>query len=255
MADVDYGSLPFEEAIEFFKDKLNIPTEKWNDLWKQQHDVAFMVAGAMKADLLMDLRLAMEKAIKEGTTLEQFRKDFDKTVEKNGWNYTGGRNWRTAIIYDTNMRQSYNAGRERQMANPALRKRRPYGLYVHGDSRVPREEHLAWHNKVVPLDDPWWDTHSPANGWNCSCKKFMLSDADVERRGLVVESGQDMPFGGRYRWADNNLRLHAIPNGIDPGFDYTPGVNDVEKTREQVIQKAKNLPTPLSKYLMSDIGE
>lgn len=246
MADVDYGSLPFEEAIEFFKDKLNIPTEKWNDLWKQQHDVAFMVAGAMKADLLMDLRLAMEKAIKVGTTLAEFRKDFDKTVEKNGWNYTGGRNWRTAIIYDTNMRQSYNAGRERQMANPDLRKRRPYGLYVHGDSRVPRKEHLAWDGKVVPLDDSWWDTHSPANGWNCSCKKFMLSDADVERRGLTVESGENMPFSGE---------RDSIPIGIDPGFDYTPGVNDVEKTREQVIQKAKNLPTPLSKYLMSDIEE
>jgi len=239
-----YGSLPFEQAINFFRKKINIPTEKWDDLWKEQHDVAFMVAGAMKADLLDDFRLAVEKGIEQGMTLEEFRKDFDTIVEKSGWDYTGSRNWRTMIIYDTNMRQSYNAGRERQMANPALRKRRPYGLYRHGDSKIPRVEHLAWDGKVVPLDDPWWDTHSPANGWGCSCKKFMLSASDVERRGLTVENGEDMPFGGE---------RNSIPLGIDPGFDYTPGVSDVKQVQSQLIQKAKNLPTPLAKYLIGDL--
>jgi uncharacterized protein with gpF-like domain len=119
----------------------------------------------MREDLLADLRGAIDKAISSGTPLAEFRKDFDALVDKHGWTYNGGRNWRTRVIYDTNLRQSYNAGRERQMADPELRKIRPYGLYRHGHSIVPRQEHLAWDGIVLPLDHPWWQTHTPSNGW------------------------------------------------------------------------------------------
>lgn len=39
------------------------------------------------------------------------------------------------------------------MAYPELRKKRPYGLYRHGDSAHPRPQHLAWNGTVLPLDD------------------------------------------------------------------------------------------------------
>ena len=45
---------PFAEQVAFFRGKLGnlVPTATWRDLWKSQHDRAFMVAGAAKADLL-----------------------------------------------------------------------------------------------------------------------------------------------------------------------------------------------------------
>ncbi|MCP4527359.1 MAG: hypothetical protein GY833_15805, partial [Aestuariibacter sp.] len=118
MNDDAYGKLPFEEAIEFFRKKLNISTRHWNDIWKEAHNKAFMIAGAQKADLLMDFRTAVEKAVTDGATLYQFQKDFDAIVKNHGWDYHGSRNWRSRIIYETNVRQAYNAGRERQMADP-----------------------------------------------------------------------------------------------------------------------------------------
>ena len=90
-------SLPFEEQEKFFRAKLNIPTRKWTDLWKDQHSKGFMVAGAYKADLLADFRDAVDKAITQGTTLEEFRKDFDQIVAKHGWSYNGSRNWRSEV--------------------------------------------------------------------------------------------------------------------------------------------------------------
>ena len=72
---VEYKDLPFEEAIAFFRNKVNLPTTRWTDVWKQAHDSAFMVAGAAKADLLNDLRAAVDEAISQGTTLAQFRRD------------------------------------------------------------------------------------------------------------------------------------------------------------------------------------
>jgi hypothetical protein len=59
---VNYGSLPFKEQIAFFLAKTPVPTERWNDLQRDAHDSQFMVAGAMKADLLADLKAAMAKA-------------------------------------------------------------------------------------------------------------------------------------------------------------------------------------------------
>jgi uncharacterized protein with gpF-like domain len=106
---VNYGSLPFLEAIAFFKAKLNIPTARWDDLLGAAHDRAFVVAGAMQADLLADLRAAVDKAIAEGTTIETFRKDFNQIVAARGWTgWTGqgtkaGEAWRTRVIYETNL--------------------------------------------------------------------------------------------------------------------------------------------------------
>lgn len=227
MAPAAYGSLPFKEQIAFVRSKITIPTAAWTDIYAAEHDHALMVAGA-RGDLLMDMRGAIEGFIERGETLADFRKQFDDIAARHGWAYNGGRNWRTRIIYQTNLRQSYNAGREAQIEQ--VKKTRPYGLYRHGGSSDPREEHLAWDGLVLPLDDPWWDTHSPQNGWGCSCKKYTLSQRDVERMGLTVAE-QAPPV----EWEEKVVgsrgpspRTVRVPKGIDPGFEYAPGKSRIQ---------------------------
>ena len=136
--------------IAFFRQKINLPTATWTDIWQAMHTKAFVVAGAIKADLIQDLRDAVDRAISEGTTLEEFRKAFDDTVARHGWSYKGGRNWRSRLIFETNIRTAYAEGRWQQMTDPELLKVRPYLLYRHGDSRHPRPHHLAWDGLVLP---------------------------------------------------------------------------------------------------------
>lgn len=239
---VRYGSLPFTEAIDFFRKKVNLPTERWADLWQDAHNRAFMVAGATKTDLLADLRQAVDGAIAEGRSLGWFRREFDAIVARHGWAHTGPAGWRAELIFDTNLRQAYNAGREVQIER--VKGRRPYGLYQHGGSEQPRELHLSWHNLVLPLDDPWWRSHSPQNGYGCKCKKFTLSEAELKRRGLTV--GQ-APDNGTYEWVDKATgEVHQIPRGIDPGFDYRPG--SPEQLTQQVEQRLAAKP-PLAERL------
>ncbi len=157
--------LPFQEQIDFFRGKVNIPTEKWTDLWHEQHARGFMVAGAARDDMLADFRGAVDKAISKGTTLEEFRDDFDKIVKKYGWSYHGSRNWRSEIIYDTNIRTSYAAGRYRQLMDPDVLEHFPYWEYGHTTSEHPRPQHLVWVGTVLPANDGWWQTHYPPNGW------------------------------------------------------------------------------------------
>ena len=219
---VEYGSLPFDQAIEFFRQKINLPTERWTDLWQGMHARAFVVAGAMQDGLLSDLRTAVDRAIAEGTTLRDFRRDFDAIVQRTGWAYKGERGWRTRVIYETNLRTAYAAGRFQQQSDPKVLRSRPYWEYRHGDSRNPRPLHQSWDGIVLPTDDPWWQTHYPPNGWGCKCSVFALSDRDLSRSG---RSGPDTaPDDGTYTWKNPQTgEAHEIPRGIDPGWAYNVG--------------------------------
>jgi hypothetical protein len=219
---IDPTSLPFDEAIAFYRQKVNLPTEHWNDLWEGMHARAFVVAGATKAELLADLRGAIDKAIAEGTTLETFRKDFDGIVAKHGWSYNGERGWRTGVMLETNMRTAYAAGRYQQLTDPELLKDRPWWKYVHGDSKHPRPLHLSWNGTVLRYDDPWWQTHFCPNGWGCNCKVHSLSADDLKELG---KAGPDTaPDDGTYTWTDKRTgEVREIPKGIDPGWGYNVG--------------------------------
>lgn len=220
-----YGSLPFGEQIEFFRRKLNLPTAGWTDIYTQEHDWAFVVAGANRDDLLADFRQAVERAITEGRTLAEFRKDFDRIVAQHGWDYVGGRNWRSRVIYETNLRTSYAAGRYEQLQ--AVKAVRPWWQYVHSEAvLVPRPVHLSWDGLVLHADDPWWIYHFGPNGWGCQCTVRALNDRDLARLGktgpdtappLIFE---EVVIGQR---SANGPRTVRVPQGIDPGFEYTPG--------------------------------
>lgn len=172
MATAQYGSLPFKEQIAFFRSKKRVPTQRWNDLTREQHDAGFMVANATAADLLADLHSAVDKAIAKGTTFAEFQKDFESIVAKHGWtgwrgeDTPAGRAWRARLIYDTNLRTSYQAGRWAQVQE--VKATRPYLIYRHSDAvSHPRPLHVSWDGLVVRTDDPWVKAHWPPNGWGC----------------------------------------------------------------------------------------
>ncbi|NKX16151.1 hypothetical protein HGG75_10290 [Ochrobactrum pseudogrignonense] len=96
-----------------------------------------MVAGAATDALLDDFRREIQRALEEGTTIEEFRQSFDAIVEKHGWDYRGKRNWRTRIIFDTNLRTAYAAGRYAKLTEPETLEAFPYWQYHHSGSINP----------------------------------------------------------------------------------------------------------------------
>ena len=221
MASVVYGSLPFAEQLAFFRRKLNLPTDSWTDVYTHEHDWAFVVAGANRDAVVADFREAVDKAISEGTTLEAFRKAFDRIVATYGWDYNGGRDWRSRVIYETNLSTSYAAGRYEQLQAA------PYWQYQHADwVTSPRHDHVAWDGLVLSRDDPWWRTHYPPNGWGCQCSVRGLWPRDLHKLGK--DAPDEAP---PVRWLEREIgsnsvlgpRVVRVPEGIDPGFEYTPG--------------------------------
>lgn len=243
-------ALPFAEQIDFFRKKLNLPTERWDDIRQQAHNTAFVVAGATKADLLDDLREAVDKAIATGTTLETFRKDFRRIVADRGWTgWTGegtaaGEAWRTRVIYETNLRTSYAAGRHAQLTDPELLQNRPYWRYVHNDTVLsPRPLHRAWGDARLTLrhDHPFWRTHYPPNGWGCRCR---VTAVVAPRAGDATEP----PAG----WDATDAR--GLLPGIDRGWAYAPGADPAADLRQLVADKAARLPPQLGGALVRDVG-
>lgn len=212
---------PFAEQLAAFRLRLGdlVPTSRWDDIRHAQHDRAFMVAGAVKADLLADLALAVDGAVADGTGLEAFRKDFRAIVEKHGWHgWTGegskrGEAWRTRVIYRTNMATSYAAGRMAQLVEGKF----AFWVYRHGGSAEPRLQHLGWDGLVLPSDHPFWETHAPPNGWGCSCYVIgARSEAGARRVG--GNTNLALPDD----WDRRDPKTGA-PQGIGKGWDYAPG--------------------------------
>lgn len=218
--------LPFPEAAEFFAKKIKLPSSGWTDIWQEHHSQAFVVAGATTDALVEDFYNALAQARESGGFAE-FQKAFPEIVKKHGWSHNGAPGWRAKIIYDTNVTQAYNAGREQQMQ--AVKHLRPYGIYDHTSIEHPRLEHKAWDGLIIPLDDPWWDTHTPQNGWGCKCRKRSLSRVEAERRWK--QAGKEGPDQAPpIEWEEklvgkngSNPRTVRVPKGIDPGFAYNPG--------------------------------
>ena len=237
MPDYPPFNAPFPEQLEFFRRKLNLPTEAWDDIERMAHDRAFIVAGAQGADLLEDLRGAVDGAIENGTGLGQFRKDFKRIVAERGWTgwtgegSKGGEAWRTKVIYQTNMATSYAAGRWKQLTNPELLKILPYWQYHHNDSvMTPRPLHVSWDGLTLPPTHPFWQTHFPPNGWGCMC---WVTAVSKEKFMLAVANGK------------GPANAPTTTEGIDKGFDYAPGANAHRPLKDFIDQKLIKLDAPI----------
>lgn len=233
------------DAIRFFRQKVNMPSKRWGELEAQAHGTQFAVAGATSRALLDDFRKAINKALVDGTTLSEFRKDFDGIVKRRGWAYNGSPGWRSAIIYETNLTTAYAAGRYQQMTTPEALDIYPYWRYRHHACQHPRPQHVAWDGMILPADDPWWNTHYPPNGWRCHCTVEPVSRRDLKRYNWTVS---DAPPLNEKPWRNPATgKIVQVPDGIDPGFQSNPG-------RDWALGERERAATRLSPVVPS-VGE
>ena len=224
-ADAGVGEIsPFREAIEFHRQKIDIPTKAWTDIMHEAHDRAFVVAGAMKEALLEDIHQAMIEGLRGELPFDAWLERFDEIVARHGWSYRGGRTWRARVIFETNLRTARAAGRWKQMRHPDTLAAFPYWRYVHAFTRVPnepREEHESWDGLILPATDPWWETCYPPNGWRCSRGVEVVTEAEMRREKGRPDTAPEI----RTRKVKDPLTGEMVdyPDGVDFGWAYAPG--------------------------------
>ena len=245
--------LPPEEAIRYLRAKGYAIGFDWRDVWREEHFSAFTVAKVADLDLLADIRGAVDKALAEGTTLRDFRRELEPLLKKKGWWGRGevvdpttgelveaqlGSPQRLETIFRTNLRTAYANGHWDSIER--TKSRLPYLRYTAVMDERTRPEHAAWHGTILPVDDEWWETHTPPNGWNCRCRLIPLSATQMRRAGWEVSERPASPL--RPVLNKRTGEVVQVPVGIDLGWDYNPG-RGIERRAEVSRLFAQRLET------------
>ncbi|WP_312395762.1 phage head morphogenesis protein [Stutzerimonas kunmingensis] len=256
-------ALPPEEAIAYFRQKGYAVGFDYRDVWQAQHQAAFTVAKAMQLDLLQDIRAEVDRALAHGTTLQDFQKQLIPTLQQKGWwgrqtrqdPLTGelrdvqlGSPRRLKVIYDTNLRTAHSEGQwERIQARKASF---PYLQYDGGNSENPRLQHKAWDGLVLPVDDPFWQSHMPVKEWGCKCRVIPMTAAQLQRRGLEVGESPSVPTTPYINARTGEVQ--QIPAGVHPAFHYPPGGRRGSLV-QHLVDKVEAAPAAVARSAIVDL--
>lgn len=182
IAESEYKPLPFDEAIQLFKDKVVVTPYLYRRLADEVKMRAFTVSGIMEADILLDIYEELLKGIEQGLTFETFKKNLFSRYDQLGW--MGETPYRLETAFRTNIQTMYQAGHYAQQMEvvQAL----PFWQYVAVMDSRTRPAHAMMHGVVYPYDHPFWKNNYPPNGFNCRCTVRALSGHDLLREGLTV---------------------------------------------------------------------
>ena len=220
------------EALKHLTGKRSHISFAWQDTASYEHAVSFTVAKMMDEDMLGETRAAVTDALANGTDFATFQKRLKPYLMARGWwgqavmgdPDTGeiqkvqlGSTRRLRTIYHTNLHTAYAAGQwERIQRNKKLF---PYLKYIPSDAAEPRESHKPFYGMVLPVDDPFWSTHFPPNGWGCKCNVRALTREQAEKTGIskspVLKDVEHI-----------NTRTGEVeyyPEGVNPSFAHNPG--------------------------------
>jgi len=235
---VRLGTAEPADAVAAFQARGDLaPTFRWTDVWQEEQAAKFMVAGVAQADVLRLFRERLADVARTGLSPADFSRAIRPELVKAGWwgdvevtdpatgetRITRFDERRLRLIYDTNLRQSYAAGRYARAVRNA--RRLPLLCYrTMRDERV-RASHAAWDNLVLPVGHPFWQQHYPPNAWRCRCTAFAMGENDLQRRQQGGERFRtDPPRDVQVPYTDPRTgEERTAPLGVDPAFAYNPG--------------------------------
>lgn len=242
------------EAVAYLQRRNKITqTYGWQDLWQEEHARQFTVSRLTRADLLQDLQDQITKSVGGDLSRRDFLRDSKKLMQQAGWwgekeviEPATGEILKTTfdparlkLIFDTNTRMAYAAGQWERIQR--TKRSHPFARYITQRDDKVRPAHRAWNNVTLPVDDAFWHTHTPPNGWRCRCRIVAVSQREYDRgrtpTGDVMK--KTAPDVVMRDWLDKRSgQIRSIPAGIDPGFGYNPGTASVRvKQQGQVVSE------------------
>ena len=185
----EFEPLPFEEAIDFFAAKTNVPPAVFRTLEAAAKKKAFAIAAGATEQITASVRELLDTALSDGMSLKEFQSQAADVLARAG--VTAKSSWYWETVYRTNLQTSYQAGRWKQMTDDYVKERRPYLRYVSARTPTSRPSHIEKHGLVFPVEHPFWDEWMPPNGFNCLCSVSSVSEDLLERRGWNVSRAAD----------------------------------------------------------------
>lgn len=254
-----------QEAVEYLQGRGQLAqTFSWQDMWQEEHATQFTVSRLANLDLLQSIRDGITQNVNGDLSRRDWMKNSQALLEKAGWwgkkevlDPATGETVTTTfdparlkLIFDTNTRMAYSAGLWQRIERN--KKTHPYIRYITKRDERVRLSHRAWDNLTLPVDNPFWQTHFPPNGWRCRCRAMSISQAEYDK-GLspLGEALNKVAPKIEYRdWVNKRTGVvERVPVGIDPGFAYNPGMALTENLAGVEAQKlASAAPALATQY-------
>lgn len=195
----------FQEAIDAIQRRVPMTKEAWDALTEEERDFAFTVADVAQLDMVVDVYDAIERAVRDGTTLEDFQAEVGDLLEE-AWGEESP--YRIESIFRTNVMGAYNGGRH--AAAKDVEDDRPYWRFDGpDDSRTSEEICEPCLDVILPADHEWWQTHYPILHPNCRHRVTTLTKEQAEEQGITesppdvevpVGFGRPPPVDGGAHW-------------------------------------------------------
>lgn len=211
--------LTMQAASDFWRNKIKLGPAEFAKLSDEAKIRAFGISGIAKGAELTTVFNSLQAAIDKGISFSEFKKDCAEIFARRGW--TGKREWRVQNIFRTNIQTAYNSGRYKaQKENADVF---PYLQYNAVNDRRTRPTHAAMNGKIFPLDHPFWDTWYPPNGYRCRCSTLSLTEGQIKRMGLKVETEDPTDTPVEIANPKTGAKMTVQQLLPDPGFAHHPG--------------------------------
>lgn len=171
-------AVSYADALRYARDKRVVLSDEFYLLDLNARQYATTVSYLASLDQIRTVINLTNRAIKDGSTFQEFQKAVGEAGIELSPHHLDN-------IFRTNIQNAYAHGIwTQQQENKA---NRPYLKYSSlTDSRV-RPSHLALNNIIRHIDDAFWDTHYPPNGFQCRCGVDALTEAQAKRLGITID--------------------------------------------------------------------
>ena len=174
--------ITYTDALRYAREKRVVLPEEFYLLDLNARQYATTVSGLASLEQIRTVINLSNRAIENGSTFQ----DFQKAVKESGIELSPHH---LNNVFRTNVQNAYAHGIwTHQQENKA---NRPYLRYLSlTDSRV-RPSHLKLNNIIRHIDDSFWYTHYPPNGFHCRCGVDALTEAQAKKQGITAD--KDLP--------------------------------------------------------------
>jgi SPP1 gp7 family putative phage head morphogenesis protein len=201
MAEYFFKPTPHTEAAALIKDKPVVVRDVFDKLLPELKGRAFTISGIEAAKVLQDVRDIIAELPEGGNWDDLKSRVADELSQTNPFvpnpdaddeeqaKARAAAEARAELLLRTHGFQAYAAANERiiQEQKDVF----PFCEYITaGDDRV-RDSHAALDGKIIPTNDPFWDTHTPPWDWGCRCLKVPRTADDVAEIRSEESSAQN----------------------------------------------------------------
>ncbi|WP_017401025.1 phage head morphogenesis protein [Acinetobacter radioresistens] len=168
----------FLEALQFARSRKIVLPDEFYSLDLKTRQLATTVSFLSSIEQIQSVIAAVNKAIADGSTFEDFKKLVAENEIKLSEPYLKN-------VFRTNIQTAYSHGRWQQQQRN--RDKRPYLMYSAIDDSRVRPSHLALNRIIRHIDDPFWLMYYPPWGFMCRCTVIALTEKQAEKYGITPD--------------------------------------------------------------------